>query len=347
MTRQLACGIALVALLIAASVGQAFAISAPIHIANTGGEGVYLRSEPSTSGVRLRLIPEGFSPDYNCFVWGQDVNGVPIWFNVNYAGATGYYSSYYDDSSYHSNEELTAKYGVPLCGAAPSAPPPTPVAPTGSGPPSPSGPQIELLPDGGSAYYAPDNGQHSGAPSPATYTLPYTSWTSTNCGTSRATPYQSWAGRRLSTLAGFSIGRLGPIYFLQANRANRGEWARIHYILLIDPGGRKEYEDTCDRRYPQSQLLAEWLTSNPGNRLAILAGKVTADYAHPDHGHGHAGIQDALFPRIRGRTIAKQVLVCNFDRMEHWDVFRNFASYMNKPPITGGRCPAGGFPWNP
>lgn len=61
-------------------------------------------------------MPEGASPDYDCFVWGQDIGGVPIWFDVAYAGKTGYYASFYDDSSYHSNEELTAKYGVPLCG---------------------------------------------------------------------------------------------------------------------------------------------------------------------------------------------------------------------------------------
>jgi uncharacterized protein YraI len=109
----------------------ALAISAPIHIANTGGEGVFIRPEPNTSQPAIGWIPEGASPDYNCFAWGQNVNGVPIWFNVNYNGKTGYYASYYDDSSYHSNEELTAKYGVPLCG---SAPPSTPSAPPTSSP---------------------------------------------------------------------------------------------------------------------------------------------------------------------------------------------------------------------
>src|SRR6266850_1330595 len=122
MRRVAMCVVPLALLIAVAATAQAFAISAPIHISGTGGEGVYLRSEPSTSGVPLRLIPEGFSPDYNCFVWGQNINGVPIWFNVNFAGATGYYASYYDDSSYHSNEELTAKYGIPLCGSAPPAP---------------------------------------------------------------------------------------------------------------------------------------------------------------------------------------------------------------------------------
>jgi hypothetical protein len=82
-------------------------------------------------------MPEGASPDYNCFVWGQNINGVPIWFNVNYNGVTGYYASFYDDGSYQSNEELTAKYGVTLCGSQPPASSPSAPVPSspGSDPP--------------------------------------------------------------------------------------------------------------------------------------------------------------------------------------------------------------------
>ena len=118
------------------STASAWAISAPIHISGTAGEGVFIRSGPSTSNTRLGWIPEGASPDYNCFVWGQSINGVPIWFNVNYNGVTGYYASFYDDSSYRSNEELTAKYGVPMCGAPPPAPPPVPAPPPAPAPPA-------------------------------------------------------------------------------------------------------------------------------------------------------------------------------------------------------------------
>lgn len=112
---------------------SALAISAPIHIHGTGGEGVYIRPEANTSGPPIGWMPEGASPDYNCFAWGQNIGGVPIWFSVNYGGVTGYYASYYDDSSYHSNEELTAKYGVPLCGSVPPSPPPSPAPAAGGG----------------------------------------------------------------------------------------------------------------------------------------------------------------------------------------------------------------------
>src|ERR1700680_4708490 len=95
------------------------AMSAPIHVSGTGGEGVFIRPEPNTSHPARGWMPERASPDYNCFTYGQVVGGVPIWFSVNYNGVTGYYASYFDDSSYHSDAELTVKYGVPKCGSAP------------------------------------------------------------------------------------------------------------------------------------------------------------------------------------------------------------------------------------
>ena len=105
-------------------------------------------------------MPEGASPDYNCFVWGQNINGVPIWFNVNYDGVTGYYASFYDDSSYHSNEELTAKYGVPLCGSSPPAPAPAPAPVLALAPAPTSTPTGSTAPTSG----PPASPTSSGAP---------------------------------------------------------------------------------------------------------------------------------------------------------------------------------------
>jgi hypothetical protein len=113
------------------------AISTSIQIANTDGEGVLIRTEPNASSTRLGWMPEGASPAYNCFVSGQLVEGVPVWFEVSYEGVTGFYASYYDTSSYQSNEELTAKYGVPLCGS---------VGPAQPSPPQGSTPQASTTP---------------------------------------------------------------------------------------------------------------------------------------------------------------------------------------------------------
>lgn len=99
--------------------GTANATSAPIHLTDT----VNIRSTPDTSRPPLAAIPRGASPDFHCFTYGQNINGVNVWFNVTWNGATGYYASYYDDSHYSSEADLTAKYGVGRCGSAPT---PTP-----------------------------------------------------------------------------------------------------------------------------------------------------------------------------------------------------------------------------
>lgn len=143
-----------------ANATTALAISAPIHISGTSGEGVFIRPEANTARAAIGWIPEGASPDYNCFAWGQNIGGVPIWFNVNYNGVTGFYASYYDDSSYHSNEELTAKYGVPLCGSAPPsspapapAPAPAPGSPSVNSPPAASGAVYSIVDADGGVYF--------------------------------------------------------------------------------------------------------------------------------------------------------------------------------------------------
>ena len=121
------CAVATGALVAAAPAG---AMSAPIHTTDW----VNIRPGPSTSsGNPLGAIPPGVSPDFNCWAQGQNINGVDVWFNVNYNGRTGFYASYYDDSSYATDYQITPKYGIPQCGHGnPTSPPPPP-------PPPPSG----------------------------------------------------------------------------------------------------------------------------------------------------------------------------------------------------------------
>ena len=115
----------------AVRLSSAHALSAPIHIT----EGVNVRPGPSVgSGGPITGIPAGASPDFNCWQVGQNVNGVDVWFNVNYAGKTGFYASFYDDSHYATDGEITGKYGIPRCGTPPApAPSPTPTPTPTSG----------------------------------------------------------------------------------------------------------------------------------------------------------------------------------------------------------------------
>lgn len=93
--------------------GPAAAMSAPIKTTTA----VNVRPGPSTgSGNPLTVMPAGTSPDFNCWTQGQNIGGVNVWFSVNYHGVTGYYASYYDNSSYSTDSQITSKYGIPNCG---------------------------------------------------------------------------------------------------------------------------------------------------------------------------------------------------------------------------------------
>jgi hypothetical protein len=122
---------------------KALAISAPIQISGTDGEGVLIQSEPNGASTRLGWMGEGASPEYICFTHGEMVGTVSVWFYVTHEGITGYYPSFYDNSSYKNDAELTQKYGVPLCGSAPATSAPV------SEPAPESGPPAKTLPESG------------------------------------------------------------------------------------------------------------------------------------------------------------------------------------------------------
>jgi hypothetical protein len=230
-------------------------------------------------------------------------------------------------------------------------------------------------PSGGSLYYSPYNGpqikQYYGlfgkqtrwiyAPSPATLTMDDSQWHhKSDCTASYAVPNANGVshGKLLTTLAGWSSGRNGPIMFLYAHPS---WYSQVHYILLFDPGNVDDYTTGgCDKQYQNmSYAVLQWLSSDSRNRLVVLAGEVTADYGHPIDGRGHGGIQSVLFSAIKSNpakdnaTLRGHVVVCNYDRMNHEDVWLNFKNEMNKQqPITVSSCPAGpGYPhplgWNP
>jgi hypothetical protein len=247
----------------------------------------------------------------------------------------------------------------------------------GGAPPSPT--------PGGSLYYSPYRSSDPGhgadillktwgglkkdwffAPAPSTFTANYDEWHPSSkdsvCPSDTKSvptriPNGAINGREITTLAAWSKARSAPLLFLHASPA----WAsQIKYILLIDPGNKEQYENSaCNKVYPTLyQVLATWLAAKSTNRLAVLAGEVTADYANPVNGHGHAGIQNWLFPPIRnyhnsqGQNIRKQVVVCNYDHINHEHMWLDFKNAMNASPITVSNCPKASkgervVSWNP
>ena len=147
----------------------------------------------------------------------------------------------------------------------------------------------------------------------------------------------------MTTLAGWSAGRLGPIYFLA--QASTEQQRRINYILLIDPGTYGELSG-CDSKVGAGMLLAGWLVLNPSSRLVILAGDLTADSERPVNGYAHAGIQNVYLEEIRrakkvGLDMSR-VLICNYTvpgtlKHSHEVMFQGGNKYIQEPPLTS--CP--------
>jgi hypothetical protein len=296
--------------------GTAHAISAPIHIHGTGTDGVLIRSAPNTSATRLGWMGEGTSPDYHCFTYGESIHGVNVWFNVTHAGITGYYASYYDDSSYHSEAELTSKYGVPKCGSGNPQPPDQP--PPSRPPPGP--PPTTPPPDGPVAvYYSPYGpNDHEVADGTTQIVYPSQFYERGHCSRSKPGYLQAKrvaAGHPIGTLAGWSLGRIGLLYFL--DEASIAELRQVNYGLLIDPGNYGEL--SCDRTIGGGGILARWLTVNPAAHLVVIA----AEQARQQNFHG---ITATYFDPIRAASTSKRnlparVLTCTYN-IDHQAAFR-------------------------
>lgn len=257
-------------------------------------------------------IPEGASPDYHCFVWGERVVTVPIWFYVTYNGVTGYYASFYDDSSYRSNEELTAKYGVPACPAASAAPDPSETAQ----PPPESAP---VKADVAAVYFGGlrEGGRFTLRDS-AVKALPKRTY-ETGCKDSRPAydaARRAAGGRPIETLAGWSLGRSGVMYFLR--RSTIEERRALQYILLIDPGTYDEMG--CERKIEAGKELVRWLTDNQSARLVVLSSTEVSQQQRSK------GIQETYFNAIRAASKAPRlnlrhrVLTCNYS-IDHDNIF--------------------------
>ena len=72
-----------------------------------------------------------------------------------------------------------------------------------------------------------------------------------------------------TTLAGWSGGRLGPIYFLKT--ANPAQYAAVHKVIFIDPGNSSDFVP-CDARANVNALLAIWLKANSRITSSYLPG---------------------------------------------------------------------------
>jgi len=233
--------------------------------------------------------------------------------------------------------------GEPSCNLA------TPGASSSGTPPPSSGPQ--------SVFYSPDSDASTtlGIGPIGDLNLNIELWSEGNC---QATLAANIPGG-VSTLAGWSVGRLGPIYFLKA--ASAAQIAALHRIVLFDPGNTQDFHptglhklrhgDSCDWHLPISSLLANWLRMNSANRLTIFTGADTEemDGTQPKY----HGLWHYYLAGIWNQSFAWQAQICDYEShsvgMSHPDVLKNFYSFVQHPHDGCDAAPRGYTltPWNP
>jgi hypothetical protein len=195
-----------------------------------------------------------------------------------------------------------------------------------------------------SVFYSPNNDWAAGQSglTVGDANLKFSEWTAGSCQSKKA---DDFAGPNVHTLAGWSLGRLGPVYFLHAASADRV--AKIRTIILFDPGDMNDFEGSvwdrlrgkqpCDVKFDINGLLANWLKSNDANKLIIISGKETKK-------DDYAGIWKHYIAGIWNKPFASRAMICNYDGLDHQAALRKYAHIVKSPPPG---CPDGIASWHP
>ena len=302
--------------------------------------GIYLRD--GTSMGNVRRITERYMYYGNSFELICGMNGEAVgpynnrrWHKVTVlngpaTGQVGWIADRYANTPNTANQPTPGEPECDANGNPPATPPPATYD--------------------GSVYFESDRtGDES---SPASMHRAFNQWTSTTaCSSANANGFPSWLApnnKYITTAAGWSLGRLGPVYTLEATQNNPGggRWQEIDYILLLDPGNYAELVgNACDTQNNRGQLFTKWLKANPNAKLVVLAGARTGESSH-------RGIQALYFDYLRASGGPRdRVLVCNYDGMAHPAVYNNFKGAMTSPPalpLDHNDCPGTeSWAWHP
>lgn len=134
--------------------------------------------------------------------------------------------------------------------------------------------------------------------------ITYSEWAEGGCSPDAAATHPS--DRNLHVLVGYSIGRLGPIYFLR----HRSRWNEIDTIWLLDPGPKGEMDPpSCDGQLAPTrrpgQDLAEWLAGSSNRRLIVIS-------AYSTNSDGRDGLEQYYLNDIRQMPpdVANRAFLC-------------------------------------
>jgi hypothetical protein len=316
------------------------------HIAHTD-TGIYFRTDPNNWESRGALAGvDGDEVTLRCVIEGMAVGQFEnhIWYKADNAKGSGLLPDHFLDTPIKANEYLA---GMPRCD--------------------------EDDPDKGpvttSVFYSPLSSptglrEFEGSGKPANLNLKYDDWGDETC-----LPYKATRNvpESVTTLSGWSAGRMGPVFFLAAGRGSQ-----IHRIVLFDPGATSDMEDDsaikkaykslrgekpdrpCDdnKGIDINGALSSWLASNSQNQLVIFTGKDTemkSNDEDPSSKPNFTALWKHYLAGIWNKPFAPQATICDYNFLSHEDAFRKFADQVQG---WNGSCPSrDGIPapttWHP
>ncbi|HET7302790.1 MAG TPA: hypothetical protein VFI74_05675 [Candidatus Saccharimonadales bacterium] len=336
MVRSAAGGLVALGLVTGSSAFEAAPAAESSHIynvANTGGDGVWLHRQPGLNngpGDLILTMPEGATFYADCFAYGTPVGprSNPVWLHGHdQQGNAGYFTDFYSSSHWGRSNTLQQQ-GLPICGE--------------SGPSEQQhfeqlpDQQVQRNPQPASVFYSPLK--------PPTGLRDITvagdinrsieEWSSGNCSPDKAV---QGVPESVDTLAGWSIGRLGPIYFLA--RATEEQKKRIKNIILIDPGNTDSFKarevlgvpvnKRCDDNFDINKLLANWILGDSSHRLTILSGRTTEEKQDDNDENSKStfkGLWSSYLAQLWNVPQAEnQVKICDYNYMEHEEIWRKLS----------------------
>lgn len=297
------------------------------HITKTD-IGIYFRSDPNNWESRASLAGvDGTEVTLRCAIEGMAVGDYSnhIWYMADNANGSGYLPDTFLDTPIKANQWLE---GMPRCGQ--DKPVPTPEEPKSvffSGTESPKGSAADSVSD-------------------RDYAL--SDWASG--GSCKGGHIPGKIPGSVNTLAGWSRGRIGVVYFL-AN-ASAEQKSKIHRIVLFDPGATSDIAGSkffnrghgCDFEYDVNKLLADWLSSDSQNHLTVIAGADTEMKEDPNDPSSHstfAGMWKYYFAGIWNKPFADRATVCDYNMLEHKKVLQHSASIVKNPADVCLSAPEG------
>lgn len=293
------------------------------HIAKTQ-IGIYFRSDPNNWESRGALAGvDGTTVTLRCATEGMSVGeyGNRIWYLADDANGSGYLPDHFLDTPVKANQWLA---GMPRCGEDKAAP--APAAPK-------------------SVFFSGTNSARGVAAhnvSDRDYAL--NDWASN--GNCKGGHIPGMVPDTVDTLAGWSRGRIGVVYFL-AN-ATEDQKSKIHRIILFDPAATSDIAGSkffnrghgCDFEYDVNKLLADWLNSSAQNRLTVIAGMDTEmkeNVDDPSSRSTFAGMWKYYFADVWNQPFADRALVCDYNMLSHNDSLRDFVGLVKS---GSNDCPA-------